>query len=66
MGEAHSMQVTHLLYTVQDPFSTARQSSFQNSFHSSLCFLVDQVLAPQIKAEEETLWVKLTPKQVSC
>ena len=34
--------------------------------HSSLCFLVAQVLAPQIKAEEETLWVKLTPKQVSC
>ena len=126
MGEAHSMQVTHLLYTVQDPFSTARQSSFQNSFHtllfvfwwtkswhprsrlrkrlngwswlqsrsavshpslihssraiqcsktvqfqkqfslSSLCFLVDKVLASQIKAEEETLWMKLTPKQVSC
>ena len=122
MGEAHSMQVTHLLYTVQDPFSTARLSSFQTVFtlfffvswwtkswhprsrlrkrlygrsslhaghsslihssrsvqhsktvqfpkqfsHSSLCFLVDQVLAPQIKAEEETLWVKLTPKQVSC
>ena len=33
---------------------------------SSLCFLVDQVLASQIKAEEETLWVKLTPKQDSC
>ena len=130
MGEADSkagqLLVTHLLYTVQDPFSTARQSSFQNSFHtllfvfwwtkswhprsrlrkrlygwgwlqsrsdvshpslihssrsiqcsktvqfqkqfslSSLCFLVDQVLASQIKAEEETLWVKLTPKQVSC
>ena len=33
---------------------------------SSLCFLVDQVLASQIKAEEETLWMKLTPKQVSC
>ena len=35
--------------TVQDSFSTARQSSFQN----------------QIKAEEETLWVRLTPLQVS-
>ena len=130
MGEADSkagqLLVIHLLFTVQDPFSTARQSSFQNSFHtllfvfwwtkswhprsrlrkrlygwswlqsrsavshpslihssrsiqcsktvqfqkqfslSSLCFLVDQVLASQIKAEEETLWVKLTPKQVSC
>ena len=35
--------------TVQDSFSTARQSSFQN----------------QIKAEEETLRVRLTPLQVS-
>ena len=26
--------VTHLLCTVQDPFSTVRQSSFQNSFHT--------------------------------
>ena len=117
--------VTYLLHTVQDPFCTATQFSFENSFHtplfvfwwtrswhprsrlrerfygwswvqsrsavshpslihssrsiqhsktvqfpkqfslSSLCFLVDQVLASQIKAEEETLWVKLTPKQVS-
>ena len=32
---------------------------------SSLCFLVDQVLASQIKAVEETLWAKLTPLQVS-
>ena len=127
MGEAHSIAgqplLTHLLYTVQDPFCAARSTvQFANSFHtlffvswwtkswhprsrlrkrlygrnslhaghpslihrlrsvqhsktvqfpkqfshSSLCFLVDQVLAPQIKAEEETLWVKLTPKQVSC
>ena len=29
--------------------------------HSSLCFLVDHVLASQIKTEEETLWVKPTP-----
>ena len=28
---------------------------------SSLCFLVVQVLASQIKTVEETLWVKLTP-----
>ena len=51
--------VTHLLYTVQDLFSTARQSSFQNSFHTLLLvFLVDQVLASQIKTEEETSWVR--------
>ena len=48
MGEANStagqLLVTHLLYTVQDPISTARQSSFQKKFpHSSLYFLVDQV-----------------------
>ena len=128
-GEADSITgqllVTYLLHTVQDPFWTATQFSFENSFHtplcflvdqvlahrsrlrkrlygwgwlqsrsavshpslihssrsiqrsktvqfpkqfslSSLCFLVDQVLASQIKAEEETLWVKLTPKQISC
>ena len=69
MGEADSkagqLLVIHLLYTVQDPFSAAVQ--FQKQFSLSyLCFLVDQVLASQIKAEEETLWVKLTPKQVSC
>ena len=37
MHEADSfvaqLLVTHLLYTVQDLFSTVRQSSFQNSFH---------------------------------
>lgn len=27
---------THLLYTVQDPFSTVRQSCFQNNFHTLL------------------------------
>ena len=31
---AGQLLVTHLLYTVQDLFSTARQSSFQNSFHT--------------------------------
>ena len=40
-GEAESIAgqplVTHLLYTVQDPISTARQSSFLNSFHTLLC-----------------------------
>ena len=49
MGEADSkagqLLVTHLLYTVQDPFSTARQSSFQNSFQTLLSFILrDQVL----------------------
>ena len=47
-----------LWYTSQDPFSTARQSRFQNYFHTLLLvFLVDQVLASQIK----TYLVKLTP-----
>ena len=70
MGEADSiavqLSVTYLLYTVQDPFSATRQSSFQNNSLSSLCFLVDQVLASQIKTEEETLRVKLTPLWFSC
>ena len=39
-GEADSIMdqllVTHLLYTVQDLFSTARQSSFQNNFYTLL------------------------------
>ena len=33
--------------------------------HSSLYFLVDQVEASLINTEEETLWVKLNPLQVS-
>ena len=33
--------------------------------HSSLHFLVDQVLASQIKTEEETSWMKPTPLLVS-
>ena len=70
MGEADSiavqLSVTYLLYTVQDPFSATRQSSFQNNSLPSLCLLVDQVLASQIKAEEETLRVKLTPLWFSC
>ena len=58
--------VTHLLCTVQDPFSTVRQSSFQNSFHTlPFVLLVDQVLVSQIKTEKETLWVTPTPLQVS-
>ena len=69
MGEAKSIvgQIlgTHLLYTVQDLFSAERQSCFQNSFHTLLLFLVDQVLASRIKNEEETLWVKLTPLWVT-
>ena len=58
--------VTHLLCTVQGPFSTVRQSGFQNSFHTlPFFFLVDQVLVSQIKTEKETLWVTPTPLQVS-
>ena len=68
MGEANSIVSqllgTYLLYTVQDLFSAGRQSCFQNSFHT-LLFLVEQVLASQVKTEEETLWVKLTPLWVS-
>ena len=38
----------------------------RNSFHTLLpFFLVDQVLASQIRAEEETMWEKLTPLWVS-
>ena len=71
MDEADSitakLSVTHLFYTVQDLFSKAGQSRFQNSFHTLLfVFLVDLVLASQINTEEETLWVKQTPLQVSC
>ena len=63
MGEATynvgQRLVTRLWYTVQDPFSTARQSSFQNTFHTLLLvFSVDQVLASQIKTEEEISWVR--------
>ena len=63
MGEADSIAsqllVAHLLYTVQDLFGTARQSSFQKSFHALLIvFLVDPVSASQIKTDEEILWVK--------
>ena len=71
MGEADSivvqLLVTHLLYTDQNPFSTTRQSSFRNSFHTLFFFFsVDQVSASQIKNKEETLQVKPTPLQVSC
>ena len=42
MGEADSITgqllVTHLFYTVQDPFSAVGQSTFQNNFHTSLFF----------------------------
>ena len=69
MGEANSIVSqllgTYLLYTVQDLFSAGRQSCFQNSFHTLLLFVVEQVLASQVKTEEETLWVKLTPLWVS-
>ena len=56
---ARQLLVTHLLYTVQDLFSTARQSSFQNSFHTlRLVFggpsLSNQIRSAQIKTEDET------------
>ena len=31
---AGQLLVTHLLYTVKDLYSAARQSSFRNSFHT--------------------------------
>ena len=59
MDEADSIAsqplVIHLLYTVQDPISTARQSSYETVFTLSLYFLVDQVEASLINAEEGTL-----------
>ena len=59
MDEADSIAsqplVIHLLYTVQDPISTIRQSSYETVFTLSLYFLVDQVEASLINAEEGTL-----------
>ena len=56
---AGQLLVTHLLYTVQDLFSIARQSSFQNSFHTlHLVFGGPSLSNSQIKTEEETSWVK--------
>ena len=46
-------------------FSAARQSCSRNGFHKLLIFSVDQVLASQIRTEEETLWVKLPPLWIS-
>ena len=61
-----SSQSHHLLCTVQDLSSATRQSSLPKQLsHTSLCFLVDQVLAPEIKTEKETLWVMPTPLWVS-
>ena len=51
---------------VQNLFSAARQSKFQNSFHTFLfCFLSDRLLAYQIKTKNDTLWVKATPLLIS-
>ena len=66
MGEATynvgQRLVTRLWYTVQDPFSTARQSSFQNSFHTlSPCFFSGPSLSITDQDCKETSWVKLTP-----
>ena len=67
LGEADSIQgqllVTLLLYTAQDPFSKATQSSFQNSFHTLLFFFGGPSL--KVKNEEEIFWVKPTPFEVS-
>ena len=52
----HSLRSVQHIETVRIP----KQFS-----HSSLCFLVDQVLESQIKTEEETSWMKLTPLLVS-
>ena len=67
-GEADAitgqLSVTHLFCIVQDLFNTARQSSFQNSFHALLSpslFFFFSV----ITTVEETLRVKPTPSQVS-
>ena len=52
---AGQLLVTHLLYTVQDLFSTARQSSFQNSFHTlRLVFGGPSLSNSQIKTKDET------------
>ena len=59
MGEADSNLSqpfgTYLLYTIQNPYSSAWQSSSETVFTLfSLFFLVDHVLASQIKTVEET------------
>ena len=64
---AGQLLVTHLLYTVQDLFSTARQSSFQNSFHTlRLVFGGPSLSNSQIKTEDETSQVKPPTLWVSC
>ena len=41
------------------PVQRSKTVQFPKQFsHTSLCFLVDQVVASQIKTEEEALWVK--------
>ena len=53
--------VTHLLSLVYSsrPVQRSKTVQFPKQFsHTSLCFLVDQVVASQIKTEEEALWVK--------
>ena len=72
-GEADAitgqLSVTHLFCIVQDLFITARQSSFQNSFHALLSpfffFLFSFFFSSVITTVEETLRVKPTPSQVS-
>ena len=71
MGEANTivgqLSVTHLLYTVQDLFCAARQSRFQNTFHTPLfVFGGPSLIASQIKTEEETVCMKPTPLWLSC
>ena len=70
MHEADSfvaqLLVTHLLYTVQDLFSTTDSPVSKTAFtHFSFFFSVDQVIASLIMTVEETLWMKPTPSQVT-
>ena len=72
MGDANSIvgQQLHCSYPSLVHSSRFVRHSMSVQFpkqlsHTSLYFLVDQVLASQIKTEEETLWVMPTPLWVS-
>ena len=70
MGDANSIMgqqlVTHLFVHSSRFVQHSMSVQFPKQLsHTSLYFLVDQVLASQIKTEEETLWVMPTPLWVS-
>ena len=74
IGIYSSIQEGHDRLAIKHPSLLHSSRSFQHSktvlfpkqlSHSSLYFLVDQVLASQIKTEEETLWMMLTPLWIS-